>query len=151
VTESATGEIRVARAGEVDQILAVQGPILGLTAARARELVTDAVERGSLLVHLGAPGSIDGYALVEPRGFFGRDLVKLLVVAPGARRRGIGAALLDAAARGCSTSRVFTSTNESNAAMRALLEAAGWHVSGTLTGLDAGDDEVVCYLDVPGR
>lgn len=139
--------IRAARADQVEEVLAVHGPILGLSAQRARELVVHATARGSLLVHVAASGQIDGYVLVEPQGLFGRDLVKLLVVASSARRRGIGAALLSAAVHASSTSRVFTSTNASNAAMRALLDKGGWQLSGTLSGVDPGDDEVVYYRD----
>jgi hypothetical protein len=58
----------------------------------------------------------------------------------------VGSALLRAAVDVATTTTVFTSTNESNGAMRALLARDGWLVSGTLDGLDAGDPEVVYYL-----
>ena len=58
----------------------------------------------------------------------------------------MGSALLRAAVDVATTTTVFTSTNESNAAMRALLARDGWLVSGTLDGLDLGDPEVVYYL-----
>jgi hypothetical protein len=42
---------------------------------------------------------------------------------------------------------VFTSTNRSNDAMRALLRTEGWSSSGELDGLDPGDPELVFYRD----
>jgi len=53
------------------------------------------------------------------------------------------------AALRASTSRVFVSTNESNAPMRELLRHAGRTASGVLTGLDEGDPEHVFFHDVP--
>jgi hypothetical protein len=47
------------------------------------------------------------------------------------------------------TSRVFTSTNQSNEAMQALLMSGGWVLSGILVGLDEGDPERVFFHDVP--
>ena len=46
-----------------------------------------------------------------------------------------------------STSRVFTSTNQSNAPMRELLRSEGWTASGVLSGLDDGDPEHVFFHD----
>lgn len=89
--------------------------------------------------------TVVGYVTVAPRHFFGRDLVTLLVVAESWRRRGVGTRLLDAAVGRATTAAVFTSTNESNHAMRSLLVHEGWLVSGRLDGLDEGDPELVFY------
>lgn len=71
--------------------------------------------------------------------FFEKPFISLLFVAPDARRLGLGTALLTQ----CSDihPQVWTSTNRSNAAMRRLLEKAGWHYCGELIGLDEGDPE----------
>jgi GNAT superfamily N-acetyltransferase len=89
--------------------------------------------------------SATGYIAVAPRHFFGRDFIALLVVADAWRRRGVGRQLLNAATRLATTDVVFTSTNESNQPMRALLSDEHWLVSGTLNGLDDGDPEIVFY------
>ena len=86
-----------------------------------------------------------GYVAVAPRRFFGRDFVELLVVAEAHRGNGVGRELLAAAVSRAETSTIFTSTNESNRPMRALLGATGWSVSGALTGLDDADPEIVFY------
>jgi hypothetical protein len=42
---------------------------------------------------------------------------------------------------------VFTSTNESNAPMRRLLEGMGFTAAGVIHGLDLDDPELVFYID----
>jgi GNAT superfamily N-acetyltransferase len=86
--------------------------------------------------------AVAGYAVMTAN-FFGRDFVELVYVAPEARRKGIGEAILDAIERTCRADRLFTSTNESNTAMRALLEKRGYAPSGTILNLDPGDPELV--------
>ncbi len=94
-------------------------------------------------------GQIVGFLTLRPGHFYGRDFIDLLFVAPGWRRHGIGRALMRAALRRASTSRVFTSTNESNTPMREFLRSEGWTPSGVLTGLDEGDPEHVFFHDAP--
>lgn len=91
-----------------------------------------------------------GYVVTAPGRFFGRDFVELLVVHSDHRRRGIGRALLRAAVDRTATTRVFSSTNESNDAMHALFASEGWTASGRITGLDEGDPEVVYFIDRTG-
>ncbi|HXU70578.1 MAG TPA: GNAT family N-acetyltransferase [Polyangia bacterium] len=83
-----------------------------------------------------------GFAVLVDH-FFGRPFVELLVVAEDARRSGVGTALLAAIEDAIAGDRLFTSTNESNAPMRALLAKVGWILSGRIENLDAGDPELV--------
>ena len=83
-----------------------------------------------------------GYALVS-RNFFDRPFVDTLVISPARRRQGIGAALLGRCAEAHEEDRIFTSTNTSNAAMRALLARELWLPSGRIDNLDADDPELV--------
>lgn len=87
-----------------------------------------------------------GYVLTRPRAFFGRDFVDSLVVHPSCRRVGAGGALLRTAVETAGTPQVFTSTNQSNAAMHSLLASEGWILSGVLDGLDERDPELVYYI-----
>ncbi|MFF8392640.1 GNAT family N-acetyltransferase [Streptomyces sp. NPDC016172] len=64
------------------------------------------------------------------------------MVAPKARRRGVGAHLLTAVETVCTTPKLFTSTNVSNHPMQHLLQRAGWRPVGLLHGLDEGDPEI---------
>jgi GNAT superfamily N-acetyltransferase len=137
-------ELRAALEQDVSAIVAIDphrpprpGEIQALVGEQA-SLV--AVERGEVV----------GFVGVKPGHFYRRDFIDLLFVAARQRRQGVGRALLRAALRRASTSRVFTSTNESNTPMRELLRAERWTHSGTLTGLDEGDPELVFFHDVPG-
>ena len=92
-------------------------------------------------------GRLLGYAVCD-RSFFGRSFLRMLYVAAGSRRRGVGRALVRAAEALASTPRVFASTNASNAAMHALLESLGYIRCGEVRGLDEGDPEVFYFRDV---
>jgi GNAT superfamily N-acetyltransferase len=93
-------------------------------------------------------GRVVGYAIVS-REFFERDFIELLVVDAAHRRRGAGDCLLSAIERAVRGDRLFTSTNESNAPMRALLAKRGWLPSGRIENLDDGDPELVFVKLVP--
>lgn len=91
--------------------------------------------------------AIVGYAALT-RNFFHRPFVEMLMVATNARRRGVGRQLiLHCAAQ---HDALWTSTNQSNAPMRALLESCGFILSGTIEGLDPGDPERIYRLSRKG-
>jgi len=82
--------------------------------------------------------------------FFERGFVAMLWVAEFHRRRGIGSTLLEHARAICETDQLWTSTNQSNLPMRALLRKQGWKFSGTLEHLDPGDPELF-YVRTAGN
>ncbi|MFD5899247.1 MULTISPECIES: GNAT family N-acetyltransferase [unclassified Streptomyces] len=82
-----------------------------------------------------------GYSVLEYT-FFEQGFLTMLMVAPSARRRGVGARLLTAVETVCTTTKLFTSTNVSNHPMQRLLQHAQWHPAGLLHGLDEGDPEL---------
>jgi GNAT superfamily N-acetyltransferase len=87
-------------------------------------------------------GRVVGYGILS-KNFFHRDFIEVLFVADDARRTGAGRALLSAIERAAHEDRIFTSTNESNQAMRALLENTAYKPSGRNENLDAADPELV--------
>jgi ribosomal protein S18 acetylase RimI-like enzyme len=87
----------------------------------------------------GAPA---GYAIVSRR-FFSRPFIELLAVAPDFRRAGVGGALLEACAAAFPGESLFTSTNQSNGPMQALLAKTGFEPSGVIENLDPGDPELI--------
>lgn len=106
-----------------------------------RELVDAAIAaRHCWVVDRG--DAVAGYGVLTTN-FFARDFVELVFVAEEYRRKGIGDAILDTIERARRADRLFTSTNESNAAMRALLEKRGYKPSGRIENLDPGDSELV--------
>lgn len=84
-----------------------------------------------------------GYALLNKRAFFGFDFVELLYAEPSARRCGVGRALIEHLESECITAKLFTSTNESNTAMRELLARLGYRRSGVIYNLDKNDPELI--------
>lgn len=90
-----------------------------------------------------------GYVVLN-YAFYRNGFVPLLYVSAESRRQGVGTALLRAAEARCRTEKLYTSTNESNHPMRALLKAAGYQPSGVVNNLDPGDPELV-YVRFRGR
>ena len=82
-----------------------------------------------------------GYAVVT-RHFFNFPFIDLLHVGEAQRRGGVGRALMDRCAAAHDADRIFTSTNESNAPMRALMAAMNWRPCGQVDALDPGDPEL---------
>jgi len=130
-------EIRKARApDEIARAIAIDTALLGSN--RRAEYIASVAENGGLSV-AGLRGEVQGFCCLDHGYFFGKPFISLLIVSPDARRRGLGSGLLSQ-----STSaypEVWTSTNRSNAAMRKLLDKAGWRYCGEVSGLDQGDPE----------
>lgn len=97
---------------------------------------------GSLIAE--TDGAIVGYSLLT-HTFYGNAMIEVLHVAESVRRRGIGTRLVRHAVRLSETPKIFTSTNESNLPMRALLAAEGFEHTGTIHNLDEGDPELVFF------
>jgi ribosomal protein S18 acetylase RimI-like enzyme len=97
-------------------------------------------EQGLVLLAKDASGPL-GYSVLEYT-FFEQGFVTMLMVAPTARRQGVGTHLLRATEAACTTPKLFTSTNVSNQPMQRLLQFVGWSPVGLLHGLDEGDPEL---------
>jgi len=94
-----------------------------------------------------ADGKLCGFVVLE-QTFFSNGFISLLVVHPDFRRRGVATALMRIAERDCPTPKLFTSTNESNTAMRRLCERLGYAPSGRIENLDEGDPEIVYFKNL---
>lgn len=91
-------------------------------------------------------GRVVGYVALT-RSFFHQPFVELLIVAQDDRRSGVGLALIEH----CKTAtagepKLWSSTNRSNAPMRALLAKSGFIESGVIENLDEGDPEMIFLL-----
>ena len=87
-------------------------------------------------------GEIVGFAIFTPT-FFQQWFISLLMVHPDHRRQGVGSALVRQCEAICEAPKLFTSTNESNEAMRALLAKLDYEPSGRVDNLDEGDPELI--------
>lgn len=102
------------------------------------DYIASVAESGGLSVAV-LGNAVQAFCCLDHNYFFEKPFISLLIVSADARRRGLGAGLLAHSSR--PLPEVWTSTNRSNAAMRALLEKQGWHYCGELNGLDDGDPE----------
>jgi GNAT superfamily N-acetyltransferase len=142
VTKLARG-IRPASIDDFEELLAIDHRAVANDAERIAAIRSH-VSDGFCWVH-SAQSPLEGYAVLIPRHFVGRDFLDLLVVAFSARRSGIGTGLLRAVLDLEGTDQVFTSTNRSNTPMRELLSKEGWQLSGQLDGLDPDDPEMFFF------
>ncbi len=134
--------VRPAAAGDAPAIAARDARGFG-SDARAG-LIRSAVAEGRC--HMAEQdGAPVGFAMMHRR-FFGQAFIELLWVDSAYRRRGIGAALIEACKDTCGGDKLFTSTNRSNRPMQALLARTGFTICGFIDGLDEGDPELIYCL-----
>ncbi len=131
-------EIRKADASDdIAQAVLIDESLFG-SSGRAYHIASVA-EAGGLSV-AALHGEVKGFCCLDHSYFFEKPFISLLIISPDARRLGLGKGLL---LHSCSAySEVWTSTNQSNSAMRSLLTKAGWEYCGELCGLDEGDPEL---------
>jgi ribosomal protein S18 acetylase RimI-like enzyme len=91
-------------------------------------------------------GAVVGFLMMD-YALFDRGFVDYLVVHKDHRRKGHGEALMRGARTICRTPALFTSTNESNAPMQALLDKLGYEQCGRVDRLDPGDHELFYVLE----
>jgi GNAT superfamily N-acetyltransferase len=133
-------KIRLATPADLDLVIGID-PVADADASR-RKFLEAALQSGECWLSERAGLSL-GFAVLQ-YSFYGNGFVPLLVVQPAFRRQGVGRALLEYVASACTTSKLFTSTNESNTAMRSLLAGARFEPSGIIY-IDPGDPELVFF------
>ena len=136
--------LRLAEASDLAALVAIDP--LAQRAPTRRALLRSALECRSCWLAEEA-GRVVGYAILDYT-FYGNGFVSVLWVHETARRRGVGAALLNQAARVCTMPKLFTSTNLSNLPMQSLLAKLGFQLSGVIHNLDPGDPELVYFRSV---
>lgn len=131
-----------------------QGALGDLSAIIAFDHVAKANEDRRKLIENGLSDSEISVALVDgtPKAyvlfncrFFGHPFIELLYVASESRRSGIGSRLIEHVQRHARGAKLFTSTNQSNEPMRAVLRRLGFQESGIIHNLDPGDPELVFF------
>lgn len=131
--------VEPAGAGDLERTLAMD-PRVADTQGR-REFHERAFGASETLV-ARHQGEVVGCAVFD-RSFFEQPFISLLYVDPVHRRGGIATAIVRHVESICPGEKLFTSTNESNAAMHAFCGALGFAPSGRIDNLDEGDPEIV--------
>ena len=121
---------------DIDRAIAIDESVIG--SKNRSEYIMSVAARGGLSVAI-QQNEIRAFSCLDYQYFFEKPFISLLIVDPGARRCGLGSGLLSFNSQ--EAQEVWTSTNRSNAAMRAVLEKSGWRYCGELDGLDTGDPE----------
>jgi ribosomal protein S18 acetylase RimI-like enzyme len=132
-------EIRLAAPADLDAVIGIAP-----ASAERREAIAEWVQAGQCHI-LWQDGFAAGYAVLT-RSFFRSPFIEMLVVSPLTRRQGVGRALVEH----CiglvpPDGKLWTSTNQSNLPMQALLPQLGFVRTGMFEHLDAGDPELI-YL-----
>ena len=130
-------EIKTAsRQSEIARAAAIDEAVVG--SRKRADYIQSVAARGGLSVAI-LQDEVEAFCCLDQTYFFEKPFISLLIVDPGMRRRGLGSSLLSH--NGRQFSEVWTSTNRSNSAMRAVLDEMGWRYCGELDGLDEGDPE----------
>jgi ribosomal protein S18 acetylase RimI-like enzyme len=140
--------IERASSGDFEHICALDETVHGRA---RRKLIGEACARGRVAV-ARVDDVIRGFVIFD-ESFFDQFYVRLLLVHPDCRRRGLATALMRAAELDCQTGKLFTSTNQSNLPMQQLCDRLGFVKSGYIENLDEGDPELIyvkLLAPVPG-
>jgi len=131
--------IERASSGDFEHICALDETVHA--GAPRRRLIGEACAQGRLAV-ARVDDAICGFVIFD-ESFFDQFFVRLLLVHPDFRRRGLATALMRAAELDCQTGKLFTSTNQSNLPMQQLCARLGFVKSGYVENLDEGDPELI--------
>ena len=89
-------------------------------------------------------GTVAAYGVLTTQ-FFGQPFIEMVMVGAAFRRLGLGAAIIRHIQSQVPSSKLFSSTNASNTAMRSMFEKLGFEPSGQIDNLDDGDPELIFF------
>lgn len=139
--------IRRGVAGDLEALIALDA--IASHDMPRREAIAEWIAAGQCHVAIDDDGAALGYVALTT-SFFRSPFIEMLQVGTAARRRGIGRDLvrhcIDLTPR---EQKLWTSTNQSNTPMQALLPQLGFVYTGMFEHLDPGDPELI-YLRWPG-
>ncbi|GAB2817193.1 hypothetical protein GCM10027276_17970 [Comamonas piscis] len=113
-------------------------------AHESRRVELQRMVQQALCIVAVADGHVLGFAVLEYH-FFGHGFVSLVCVAGAHRGKGLALSLVMELAQRCTTQKLFSSTNASNAPAQRLFASAGFVPSGIVENLDPGDPEFIFF------
>ncbi len=133
---------RLAQPEDVDALIALDA--IARHAPQRRSFIAQAIASRQCWVAADAHDAslLTGYGVLND-AFYDHPFIALVVVRESARRRGIAGAIMRTLEAQCRGSKLFTSTNASNAPMQGLLSKLGFIRSGQIDNLDEGDPELI--------
>jgi len=131
--------IKEARMEHLQVLCTIDQEVIG-DASRTEEIQQAIEEKRCLLYQ--STDNIAGFLLFT-NDFFGYSFISLVIVKPSERRKGVASALMKAYMQMAKTSKVFSSTNQSNKRMQQLFHNLGFVKSGVIDNLDEGDPEII--------
>lgn len=132
-------KIRDATSSDVPAMYAVDH--MAAEEGSRRQHIRDWVNAGHAIVAV-IENTVVGYSALEYT-FFDCGFIAMLMVRKESRRMGVATALVTRLEELCETDKLFTSTNESNKPMQALMKNMLYEPSGTVYNLDEGDPELI--------
>jgi len=132
-------EIRLATISDLKEIMFIEEEVI-------KSNCREAEIRNSIIHNRCVVGCIDerifGF-LIYHHHFFGQFFVELVIVSPRKRRNGVAKSLLRYLEENCQTSKIFSSTNQSNQPMQVVFKTLGYVESGIINNLDEDDPEII--------
>jgi len=134
-------KIRKATESDIAEIIAIDH--VAVHDENRRQLIRKWVSENNTILAV-VDDAVVGYAVLEYT-FFSMGFISMLIVAEANRRKGVGTALISHLEEICKTDKLFTSTNESNEPMQALMHRMSYKPSGVVHNLDDGDPELFYF------
>lgn len=125
----------------LEEIVSIDNSIIGNESRRS--YIKKAIKKERCLI-VKRDGSIVGF-LIYDTNFFDCSFISLIMVSPTERRRGYATMLMEYFEKVSPTSKIFSSTNQSNKQMHKVFDSNGFIRSGVVENLDDGDPEIIYF------
>jgi ribosomal protein S18 acetylase RimI-like enzyme len=135
--------MQVVNAAKIDfeSIVAIDKEMIGTD--RRKEEIKEAINQNRCLI-VYQKSDIAGF-LIYHTSFFECCFISLIMVKRSYQRRGLASVLLAYMAKISPQIKLFSSANQSNAAMQKVFELNGFIKSGIVENLDEGDPEIIFF------
>jgi ribosomal protein S18 acetylase RimI-like enzyme len=138
-------DIRTARESDIPELQSIDGSMIKDKSRGS--FVTKSIQRSDCIICF-LDGKLAGYAIFN-RTFFEHVFIWIIFVSADFRRMGVGSSLIRYVESKCDdTSKLFTSTNQSNKVMQNLMGKLGFSKTGYVENLDEEDPELFYFKKI---